>query len=396
MSSAICPGKHRRYQSPRLERFRGVANIAESDFVVIKENAARGRFGTVALVEYKKKPAAVKRLCTRDLEYYCREARIPYECNHPNILRIFGAGPNIESLDLQYFVFEWATNGDLKRVIDDKIPYNVWHIMLWCSHIASGLHYLHTHTPYIVIHRDLKPSNMLLFEDYTLLKISDFGSSRTITLDKENDLSKPVSTKKFIAPEGRKRDKDGKFKYGEKMDIYSFGQSLRCLLERSSLLDANDDASINPPYLTNLISLCTSDDPNNRPSAEQLVGIFDPIMEIVYADSIERLKIETPGSESCEIDDDSNRTMIPDGEPQPFDMRQLPWHLRPRYISETKDPTAYQEYVKQAEKYVKLKGEIETLQNTVDNLLSELILKSRVTESDQEQIRKFVLQQAEK
>lgn len=74
--------------------------------------------------------------------------------------------------------------------------------MLWCSHIARGLHYLHANSPEIVIHRDIKPSNMLLFEECTLLKISDFGSSRTITLDKENDLSVPISTLRFIAPEG--------------------------------------------------------------------------------------------------------------------------------------------------------------------------------------------------
>ncbi|KAM7536931.1 hypothetical protein Aperf_G00000074181 [Anoplocephala perfoliata] len=374
---------------------KGVPNIPESDFKVIKRRFARGGYGTIVLAEYKEEPAAVKWLNSREWKYYRREARIPYECNHPNILRIFGAGPNIESLDLQYFVFEWATNGDLKRVIDDKIPYNVWHIMLWCSHIASGLHYLHTHTPYIVIHRDLKPSNMLLFEDYTLLKISDFGSSRTITRDKENDLSKPVSTQGFIAPEAY-ADKNGKLKYSEKMDIYSFGQSLRCLLKRSSFLEPDDNVIANTPFLAKLISFCTSEDPNNRPSAEQLVGIFDSLMKIVYADSIEKLKIDASSLDSCETDSDQDKTMTPGYEPQPFDMRQLPWHLRPRYISETKDPTAYQEYVKQAEKYVKLKGEIETLQNTVDNLLSELILKSRVTESDQEQIRKFVLQQAEK
>lgn len=50
-------------------------------------------------------------------------------------------------------------------------------------------------------------------------------------------------------------DQNGKFEYSEKLDIYSFGQSLRCLLKRSCNLDPVDKVNEDAPFLTNLISL---------------------------------------------------------------------------------------------------------------------------------------------
>lgn len=155
---------------------------------------------------------AVKWLDERYVELNCREAQILEDCDHPNILRIYGAGLDVKNCDVKYLLFEWATNGDLKKstcasyyflniwrllVIQNKIPYKMWHIMLWCSHITRGLRYLHTHTPTIILHRDIKPHNMLLFNGCTLLKIADFGSSR---FGKE-DLSRPPFTKKYAPPE---------------------------------------------------------------------------------------------------------------------------------------------------------------------------------------------------
>ncbi|KAM3177997.1 hypothetical protein ACTXT7_003434 [Hymenolepis weldensis] len=175
-----------------IDQLINVPNIDESEFKIIKNRIAEGYFGKIDLAKYKEEYVAVKWLDERYLELNCREAQILADCNHPNILRIYGAGLDVKNCDIKYLLFEWATN-----VIQNKIPYTMWHIMLWCSHITRGLRYLHTHTPTIILHRDVKPHNMLLFNGCTLLKIADFGSSR---FGKE-DLSRPAFTKKYAAPE---------------------------------------------------------------------------------------------------------------------------------------------------------------------------------------------------
>ena len=71
--------------------------------------------------------------------------------------------------------------------------------MLWCLHLSDGLHYLHSR-PNPIIHRDLKPANMLLFDDCTLLKICDFGTSRDID-NPETVLSLNEGTAIYMAPE---------------------------------------------------------------------------------------------------------------------------------------------------------------------------------------------------
>ncbi|KAM3177996.1 hypothetical protein ACTXT7_003433 [Hymenolepis weldensis] len=52
-----------------------------------------------------------------------------------------------------------------------------------------------------------------------------------------------------------------------------------------------------PPY-----THCTSTDPNNRPSADQLMRIFDIAFEKIYADNIKKLKLETQYCDPYEID----------------------------------------------------------------------------------------------
>lgn len=70
-------------------------------------------------------------------------------------------------------------------------------LMLDC---ARGMAYLHSRTPLAIIHRDLKPANLMiggfptrsdgqrkaLVQDYGLLKIADFGLSRSLKLAKSN------------------------------------------------------------------------------------------------------------------------------------------------------------------------------------------------------------------
>lgn len=60
----------------------------------------------------------------------------------------------------------------------------------------QGVAYIHNMNPK-VIHRDLKTQNLLLFQDYQILKICDFGTATHV------DATDLVGTVYYMAPEVR-------------------------------------------------------------------------------------------------------------------------------------------------------------------------------------------------
>lgn len=365
-----------------------IPNISELDFVVIRRRVAEGSFGKIDLAKYGKGYAAVKWVNDSYFKFKCREAQILNDCKDDNILHLYGAGPDVINHNIKYLLFEWAPNGDLKKVIQNKLPYTIWHIMLWCTHITSGLQYLHTHVPGIILHRDIKPHNMLLFNKCTLLKIADFGSSR---YGKEN-LTQPVCTEVYAPPEIKGINSND---YDETVDIYSFGMTLKCLLMRNHNLYYIANVSEYSPFLTNLIARCTSNEPTNRPSAVQLARIFDIALRKIYADDIKKLALETRYCNPCEIEDSPDSTLVPGGSPLSFDIKELPRHLRPCYINESINPSTYQKYMDYAKNYVKQKKEIESVRKQIDDLLNEIIVKLRVQDLDQDRAKQMLLTYAE-
>nr|CDS27658.1 mitogen activated protein kinase kinase kinase 7 [Hymenolepis microstoma] len=369
-----------------------IPNISELDF----ERVAAGSYGKIDLAKYNEGYAAVKWLNDSYFKSKCREAQILNDCKDKNILRLYGAGPDVENHNLKYLLCEWAPNGDLKKVIQNKLSYNIWHIVLWCAHITSGLRYLHTHTQKIILHRDIKPHNMLLFNKCTLLKIADFGSSR---YGKE-DLSQPISTEGYAPPEIKGINYD----YDETVDIYSFGMTLKCLLMRNHNLYYTANVSEYSPFLTKLIARCTSNERSNRPSAVQLAQIFDLALRKIYADDIKKLELETRYCNPCEDEDEpeimdltgfQDTTIVPGGRPLSFDLKELPRHLRPCYINESKNASAYQKYIDHAKNYLEQKKGVESVQKQIDDILNQIIEKLQVQDSDQDRAKQMLLTYAE-
>eukprot|EP00931_Biecheleriopsis_adriatica_P046339 TRINITY_DN26599_c0_g1_i1.p1 TRINITY_DN26599_c0_g1~~TRINITY_DN26599_c0_g1_i1.p1 ORF type:complete len:454 (-),score=62.51 TRINITY_DN26599_c0_g1_i1:77-1396(-) len=147
---------------------------------------------------------------------------------HPDLVLFLGACLDEPVM----FLTEFMPGGDLERYYMHKRneTQQIWRpklaqLLRWAGDVARALCFLHCCEPPLV-HRDLKPLNLLLNEDYTRLKVSDFGMSVMKRTKNPFDASKTgehykmtggVGSLRYMAPEVVRYER-----YNEKVDIYSF------------------------------------------------------------------------------------------------------------------------------------------------------------------------------
>lgn len=223
-------------------------------------------------------------------EYQFRkEFKKVFGCHHENIIQptyfsIFEESP--------YLVLPYCPSGSSELLIGQLTSEN--EIWKYVFEVSSGLTYLHEHSPQI-IHQDIKPANVLI-DDNGNYAITDFGISAEMggaDIESEDETG---GTFAYMAPE---RFLDGTPPMPES-DIWALGATLYELITGDAPY-GNDGGSKQtngikiPPIKQNipdsikeLVYSCLAFDPQERPTARQIV---DTVLKKRYARSRKTISI---------------------------------------------------------------------------------------------------------
>ncbi len=210
----------------------------------------------------------------KSLERFRLESRTTASFNHPHIVTVYAAGDfhGRPWLALEYL------DGETLRERLDRGPLTVPEALRVARPIAEALAEAHRHD---VVHADLKPENVLLPRDGRV-RVVDFGLARLVG----TDATVASGTPAYMAPErwsaGAPR---------ASIDLWALGVLLHEAIQGTRPLSDQDlaqlvyspkpvvmGARVQSASCSSLVSECLRLDPNERPSAADVVTRLDRLL----------------------------------------------------------------------------------------------------------------------
>jgi serine/threonine protein kinase len=208
------------------------------------------------------------------LEYFEREIRLLEFVRHPNIVRLVEVVYLANNIVL---IMEYCEQGDLFDYLLQKGPLRPSIIRAFVYQILKALECLHEKG---YAHRDLKPENIFIDKD-SRIKIGDLGLAKSS--GSEGMLSTMCGTLYYTAPEVL----EGESYDGRKSDIWSIGIIIYVMALRVLPWSGQDSAVVSneiingkirfppdfPMEMANIVQMCTTRSPMQRPTAAQLLDL---------------------------------------------------------------------------------------------------------------------------
>ena len=316
----------------------------------------KGAYGSVCEVAIPGAVCAAKeiheffqdRTVMADQELRAMEAKFLDECRlmstlrHPHVTQFLGLcflpGSKLPSLVMELMQGSLHEFLDPKALPDDAstsrdpLPLDLGQKQSLLHGIASGLAYLHHHSPPIA-HRDLSAKNVLL-TSAMVAKIADLGVARIApryyTLASQ---TKGPGAIVYMPPEAIAADGSSKYKYGVSIDIFSLGVLAIFTLiqqfpwkllaatytdENSGELKARSELERRHMYmekvysklekghpLVQLIHQCLDNNPNKRPDVDRVLELLEQVKSRIQDDEDRQkqvLNTKTSRSESLQIE----------------------------------------------------------------------------------------------
>ncbi|RLN15449.1 hypothetical protein C2845_PM02G01410 [Panicum miliaceum] len=201
-----------------------------------------------------------------------QEIALLSQFEHENIVQYYGTDKEESKL---YIFIELVTQGSLSSLYQ-KYKLRESQVSAYTRQILNGLLYLHERN---VVHRDIKCANILVHANGSV-KLADFGLAKEMS--KINMLRSCKGSVYWMAPEVINPKK----MYGPSADIWSLGCTVLEMLTRQIpfpnvewtnaffMIGRGEQPPI-PNYLSkeaqDFIGQCVRVDPENRPSASQLL-----------------------------------------------------------------------------------------------------------------------------
>ena len=273
--------------------------IKSSEIKIIKK-IGEGNSSDIFLGLYRGTEIAEKRLhlinTEKNILDFKREVTSFIILHHPYLLIFYGVIAEPKHLSI---ITEYCPGGNLHELLfKKKHIYLSWKTRKkFLLQIAIGMNYLHKNNPPI-LHRDLKSLNIFLTNDLkkssdiTNIKIADYGLSIIYEKNKNSNLNERVGTCHWMAPEIINCQK-----YTTKADVYSYGiiiweictreMPYECINDKETILYRvcfkNERPSLKrlgndtPEKFKELMIKCWDQDPNKRPSFENIIQFIEEI-----------------------------------------------------------------------------------------------------------------------